>query len=437
MLVLVFSLVACGDDDDPEGDAGRDGRTDGANPDARDGDRMDGRMDARDDGAPPDGSPPDGSPPDGDPPPDAMGDATPVEDGGPVTGRTVPVGHCGARTGRYFPEESWIYTDITSAPLRSNSSDMTQWLEDNGGWGNANRFQIDTSFVILEADGSTPRMTHTASDPVEYSSDCDPDVSFPIPVGGRIEGYPDYVCPGRVDGAYEGDCHMLVADFVGRTLYESYRATVLDGLYYSNCDVAWDMTRDVWGSAPGATLPAVSERNWGIGRDCTGPDAAGFPIAPLLFTIGDVMSGRVEHAIRFALPNDSMQYAPTDGDEGPSYVWPASHAGGPNAVDPDAPIYGSRWRLKPDFDPASRGLDPTNPVVIAVVYGLQHYGMLIADGGEIALMAENSDDCGATWDDLWGDDGSRVLNGIRPTDFDVLEAGGAEHGYDCERNAAR
>jgi serine/threonine-protein kinase len=262
---------------------------------------------------------------------------------------------------------------------------------------------------------------------------------FPIPPGGRIEGFPDYVCPGRVDGEYNGDCHMLVVDFSGATLFEAYRATYTGGLFYSDCIVAWDMSRDVWGAppAPGSTLPPVAERQWGIGRDCTGPDAAGFPIAPLLFTVGDVMSGRVEHAIRFALPNDRMQRAPSAGDDGPVYVWPATHAGGPQANDPDAPIYGTRWRLHADFDPAARGLDPANPVVQAVVYGLKHYGMLIADGGNIALMAEDASDCGVTWDDLWGDEGSRVLDGIQPTDFDVLDSGGTENGYDCQRNPDR
>ncbi len=106
-------------------------------------------------------------------------------------------------------------------------------------------------------------------------------------------------------------------------------------------------------------------------------------------------------------------------------------------MDPDAPIYGSRWRLKPGFDPSARGLDPANPVVIAVVYGLTHYGMLIADGGDIALMAEDGTDCGTSWDTLWGDSGSRVLNGIRPSDFEVLDTGGTDAGYDCVRNPGR
>jgi serine/threonine-protein kinase len=356
-----------------------------------------------------------------------------------ASGRTVPVGRCGARRGLYFPESTWIYTDITRAPVRSDSSATTAWLEARGGWGNGNRFQIDTSFVILDAEASTPRVARTTSDPVAYSSDCDPNVMMPIPTGGRLEGQAGYICPGRVMGDYQGDCHMLVVDVASNRLFEAFRATYSGGRFYSECTVAWNTTRDVWGvpPAPGSTLPPVSVRNWGIGRDCTGPDAAGFPIAPLLFTIGDVMSGRVEHAIRFALPNARMQRAATSSAPRPVYVWPATHAGGPQAVDPAAPIYGSRWRLRAGFNPASRGLDATNPVVRAVVYGLQHYGMLLSDGGEIALMAEDSAGCGTSWETLFGDRGTRVLHGIRPSDFEVLDTGGTEAGYDCMRNPAR
>ena len=353
-----------------------------------------------------------------------------------TSARSVPAGHCGAKQGIYFPQTSWIYTDISAAPIRGNSAQTTAWLESNGGWGHGNVFQIDTSFVILDADSSTPRVLNTSSDPMDYSTDCDPNVAMPVPAHGHIEGYLDYVCPGRTSGNPTDDCHLLVADFSGNQLFEAYQATYSGGLFYSTCNVAWDMTKDVWGSPPtGATLPDVSQRNWGIGRECTGPDAAGFPIAPLLFTIGDVLSGKVEHAIRFALPNPSMQRAASSGDKAPVYVWPATHAGGPEAVDPNAPIYGSRWRLKAGFDPASRGLDPNNAVVKAVVYGLQHYGMLLADGGEIALMAEDGTDCSKTWDDLWGDAGSRALNGIRPSDFDVLDTGATDAGWDCVRNA--
>lgn len=365
--------------------------------------------------------------------------ATATPDTGMVTGRTVPVGHCGARTGLYFPQSSWIYTDVHDAPLRGNSAQTTAWLASHGSWGApASRFQIDTSFYVMEGDSSTPTHTVLPTDPIEYSTDCDPGLAFPVPNGGRIEGYPDYVCPGRVDGMPTDDCHMIVVDFGANTLWEAYQATFTGGQFYSSCNVAWDMTHDSWGLPPAmGAIPDPATRNWGIGQGCTGPDAAGFPMAPLLITVGDVMSGRVEHVIRFALPNDRIQRSVTAMGAHPTWVWPATHAGGPTAVDPNAPIYGGHWRLHDPFDIAGHGLDPTNPVVIAVVYGLQHYGMVLADGGNIPIMAEDASDCGTTWDDLWGSDGSHVLTGITPADFDVLESGEAGNGYGCMRYAGR
>jgi hypothetical protein len=190
----------------------------------------------------------------------ALGGATGTG-GGSTAG--IPVGHCGAKKGRYFPESSWIYTDITNAPVRDNSGLMTKWLEDAGGWGNENRFQIDISFVILDADASTPRVAVTANDPMEYSADCDPNVQMPVPANGRIEGSDNYICTGRTSGDPAGDCHMLVADFASNALYEAYQATYSGNSFYSTCNVAWNMTKDVWGAppAPGSTLPAVSQRN--------------------------------------------------------------------------------------------------------------------------------------------------------------------------------
>jgi hypothetical protein len=60
--------------------------------------------------------------------------------------------------------------------------------------------------------------------------------------------------------------------------------------------------------------------------------------------------------------------------------------------------------------------------------------MLLSDGGDIALTAEDGTGCSQTWDDLWGSKASRVLNGILPSDFDVLDTGGTDSGYDCVRN---
>lgn len=356
-----------------------------------------------------------------------------------TTGDLPRVGHCGGRRGRYFPASHWIYQDVTSAPVRANSAATTAWLEGEGGWG-FGRFQIDDSFVVLDADAATPRVTRSASDPLDYSSpDCEEGVMFPVPAGGRIEGYPDYVCPNRSTGDGDGDCHLLVADFASNTLFESYHTSYEGGQFYSLCMLSWDMGTDLWGAppTPGVALPSVAARNWGLGRDCTSGDAAGFPIAPLLFTTEEVFAGRIDHAIRFILPNARMQLTPDGSTDGPVYVWPATHAGGPEAIHPDAPIYGSRWRLRADFDPAAAGLDPTNLVVIAVVRALKTYGMLLSDGGNVALTAESDQGCAHTWEELWGDGGSSVLEGIEPSDFQIIDTGGTDEGWDCAPNAGR
>jgi len=367
------------------------------------------------------------------PRPDAPGADVPE-----LPGELPRIGHCGNTRGRYAPASSWIYTDISSAPVRSNSAATTGWLEGEGGWG-FGRMQIDTSIAVLDDDGSAPRVMHTASDPLDYyEPDCETGLAFPLPAGGHVEGYDDYVCPGRSEGDGDGDCHLIVADLSSRTLFESYHTSYEGGQLYSLCLLSWDMDTDLWGAPPApGPLPPVSARNWGLGRDCTSGDAAGFPIAPLLFTTEEVAAGRIDHAIRFILPNERMQRAPSGGVEGPVYVWPATHAGGPSAIDPDAPIYGSRWRLRADFDPAAAGLNPDNLVVIAVVRALKTYGMLLADGGNIALTAETDDGCGHSWDELWGDEGPRALEGIEPSDFEILDTGGTDGGYDCEPNPAR
>ena len=358
-------------------------------------------------------------------PPDAGHDA--ATDAGAST-RAVPVGHCGGRSGLYFPASSWMYTDIHGAAARSNSASTTAWLGSHGGWNSAGHFQIDFSMHVNDVTATTPSLPVTERAGY-YTGDCDHVATFPTPAGGRIEDTTGL-------GACSGDCHLLVVDFTNHVLFESYQSAVSGGHLLSTCVIPWNMTHDSWGTPPAAgAVPNSATRNWGDGLGCTSTDAAGFPVAPMLVTVGDVMSGRVEHAIRFILPNARMQLAATAGAPGPVWVWPATHAGGPEAVDPNAPIYGSRWRLHDPFDYAAHGMDGTNAAIRAIVYGLQHYGMVLADGGDIPLSFEGDEGCAMSWDDVGLD--SHSLFGITPADFDVLETGGTGHGYDCQSNPAR
>jgi hypothetical protein len=325
-----------------------------------------------------------------------------------------------------------VYRDIRQDPVRTESAQTTKWLADQGGWG-FGRMQIDASIVVNEATADSPLVTRQDEPGVDYIADCDA-VPMPIPTGARIEGHDNTVCPGRLtrDGNLYEDCHLLVVDDKSGRLFESYYTTYEGGKLLTDCIVGWDMKRDYWGSAP----PVQS--TWGRGQQCTSADAAGFPIAPLLFTVAEIKAGAVDHAIRFILPNARMRAREITVNgktsKKPYHVWPATHGGGPSSLDPVAPVYGSWWRLKADFDPAKAGLDPNNQVVKVLVATLKKHGMLLSDGGNIALTGASDAGCADKWDDVWGADGPRALEGIEPTDFDVIDTGPAvETTFECVR----
>jgi serine/threonine-protein kinase len=256
--------------------------------------------------------------------------------------------------------------------------------------------QIDFSIEVLEADADTPYLTFTQTGAF-YSPDCDA-VEMPVPAGGALEGETGYECSS------DGDCHLIVVDRRVSRLFEMWRANIVGDTFEGGCLAAWDMTR---------VYPPE-----GRGEQCTSADAAGFPIAPLLFTADEVAAGEIAHAIRFILPNDRMR--------GGYYVRPATHAGGPSA-DAPAPVYGSRWRLRGDFP-----LDTLpNEGARVVARALQRYGMALADGGNVALTAQSDRSTAASWEGLLG---PRDLETIQPTDFEVVDTGPPiELTYDCVR----
>jgi serine/threonine-protein kinase len=299
-------------------------------------------------------------------------------------------------TGRYFPDGAWFYQDISSAPLAGRSAQITQWLEDNGGWGTGT-MQIDFSIEVLEAASDTPNRTFTRTEDF-YSPDCD-NVAVPVPTGGAIEGESGYAC------SHDGDCHLIVVDRRVNRLFEMWRANITGNTFNGGCLAAWDMTR-VYGPQ-------------GRGEQCTSSDAAGFPIAPLLFTADEVAAGEIAHAIRFILPNERMRKG--------YYLHPATHAGAPSASSSDAPTYGTRWRLRADYPLANL----PNEGARTVARAMQKYGLALSDGGNIALTARSDRSTTAKWSRLLG---PRDLSALQPSDFDVIDSGTpVVHTNDCVR----
>jgi len=297
-------------------------------------------------------------------------------------------------SGAYFPAGSWFYDDVSAVTPAANSAAVIRSLRAAGGWGNGDKMQIDFGIEVLAAGDAEPQTFEPTDD--FGLPDCDP-VGVPLPAGGNVEGEPGYECSG------DGDCHLIVFAAAKHRLYEMWRANVTGGTFFGGCLAVWDTSK-----APPRT---------GRGVQCTSADAAGFPIAPLLFTADEVAAGEIKHAIRFILPNDRVRRG---------FVPPATH-GSSTTGDSEAPYYGVHLRLRADYPLASLPSDGARTVARA----MQTYGMYHADGGNIALTAQSDQRTTAKWDGLLG---PRDLAALKVEDFQVI--GHGEHTeltFDCTR----
>jgi serine/threonine-protein kinase len=312
----------------------------------------------------------------------------------PMEAQTPPAaGH-----GPYFPADAPWYQDISAAPLDGESTAVINWL--NGvGWGGG-QMQIDFSIEVLEADASTPLRDFTRTDDF-FNGDCD-FVKMPVPPNGAIEGETGYACTG------DGDCHLLVVYPPTHKLYEMWRANITGpatSQFLGGCLAVWDMS---------LTYPPVAR-----GQGCTSADGAGFPMAPLLFSADEVAAGHIDHAIRFILPNSRIRQH--------VYVHPATHTTGPTSGPATAPPYGTRLRLRADYPLASL----PNEGARVVARAMQKYGILLSDGGTIALTAQNDTFTTVKWSGLLG---PHDLAALHVSDFQMVAAGDRYTiDVDCDR----
>ena len=215
-----------------------------------------------------------------------------------------------------------------------------------------------------------------------------------------MEGKTGYRC-----SIGQEDCHLIVVDRSHNKLYEAFQADYANGVLSAGSVAVWDLNR---------IYPPS-----GRGEQCTSTDGAGFPIAPLLFSADELAAGSIQHAIRFILPNPRMRAG--------VYVHPATHAGGPSGPD-SAPPYGAHFRLKASYD-----VSQLKPAAQVVARAMQQYGMFLADGGNVALTAQNDMDTTTKYGDI--DFGSHDLQALKVTDFDVLDGGKRiPLTFDCVRN---
>ncbi len=287
----------------------------------------------------------------------------------------------------YFPAGAIWTQDISHATLDPQSTAIIKWLADAGGWGHNNRMQVDFSLRVLQANASTPMVPFRKA-PGYDAADSDAVSTIPLPAGGGMEGQTGYQCPIE-----ENDCHLIVVDRSQAKLYEAYQANYADGALSATGVVVWNLNR---------IYPPS-----GRGDQCSSTDAAGFPIAPLLFNADELAAGHIDHAIRFILPNPRIRAH--------VFVHPATHAGAPRGP-VDAPAMGARCRLKASFD-----MSKLTPAAQVVARAMQKYGMFLSDGGEITLTAQSDADTKAKYADI--DFGLRDLADLKVTDFEVIDFG--------------
>ena len=328
----------------------------------------------------------------------ATGGSTVPGTGGIVAtgGSTVP--GTGGSTGAasscqrpYFAASAPWNTRADTLPVDSQSATIIAALQAHG-WG-AGRMQIDTSIhVMCDAAGTAPKMAFTKTGDF-YSPDCDP-APVPIPAGGHLEGETGYSCTN------DGDCHLIVVAPKESRIYEQWRADITGGVYQGGCLAVWDTS----------TPPPPTLR----GDGCTSADAGGFPLSALLFDADEVAAGHIDHAIRFILPNDIIKKN--------TFVHPATHAtnssGGANAVP-----YGARLRLRSDrLSPVLAALP--NAAARVVAQAMHDYGIILSDGGNIALTSEDDENTTAKWSNVMGTGlGARDLQTILPSDFEMVDGG--------------
>jgi len=273
-----------------------------------------------------------------------------------------------------FQASSLWNTDISSAPLASNSANIINYigstvtLHPDFGSGLYEGSSIGIPYEIVSGSQAKVNITLGA-----YGDESDPG-PMPVPSNALIEGYP---APG------DGDRHVLVLDKDNCWLYEMFNSHELSVANWSADSTAiWDMT-----------INAQRPYTW------TSADAAGLPIFPGLVRYDEVAAGAINHAVRFTVPVSQQ-----------AFTAPASHWAS-SVTDPDAPPMGTRLRLQASFDIS--GFSQANQVILTA---LKKYGMILADNGS-AIYISGAPNSG------WNNDDLHNLTSLTGADFDVVTTG--------------
>jgi hypothetical protein len=131
----------------------------------------------------------------------------------------------------------------------------------------------------------------------------------------------------------------------------------------------------------------------------TGTSPSDLSSKPGLLKHGEVAADRLNHALRFTVPQVRR-----------AYTAPASHCG--SHTDPTLPPYGTRVRLKASFS-----LAPYTGDALVILTAMKRYGLIVADQGSAWYVTGTSD---PSWSDALDQLRQHRVTG---NDFEVLQSG--------------
>jgi hypothetical protein len=235
-----------------------------------------------------------------------------------------------------FPADNWWHADVSSLPVHARSAawlshmstDVDLHPDFGPSYGDGPNYGIPITVV-----GKKHKRVKVSFD---YSSESD-HVRYPLGRDTRIEG-------GR---GSDGDRHAIIVDKSRCKLYETFATSKSNGRWHAGSGAVWSLKKN-----------KLRPDGW------TSADAAGLPILAGLLRWNEVKKNRIDHAIRFTVPETSQ-----------SHLWPARHDAG-STSSPDYPPMGARFRLAASYDASALSAYAQN-----VVAAMKKYGLVLADNG--------------------------------------------------------
>ena len=286
-----------------------------------------------------------------------------------LSGVSYPAPSLGSISGcPMFPDNNIWNTPVNTLPVHARSD---QWVNSIGrntgfhmdfGSGTWDGGPIGIPYNVVGAGVTKVPVSFY------YPTESDPG-PYPIPANPKIE--------------HGSDHHILIVDSSTCTLYELYDASYSGGSWHAGSGAIWNLNSNL-----------LRPDTW------TSADAAGLPILPGLVRYDEILSGKIDHAIRFTASN-------TNG-----YIWPARHLTSDDPSAPHIPPMGARFRLKASFNISSY---PAHMQVILTA--MKTYGIILADNGSDWYVS------GAP-DNRWDNDMLHLLDDLTGDDFEAVNTVG-------------